>query len=141
MPTRPDTTTTTTTTDDAAPKRLTPTPALGDYALWLNRGDRKAVRLGTPADVPAHLRPYRFGKRPTAEDRAEYERAFGEPLPGPLATIRATCVGCAENAAEVRRCPCASCPLHPYRMGTNPARSGIGGGIGGFARLNPASVE
>jgi hypothetical protein len=37
-----------------------------------------------------------------------------------LTGLRRHCLGCAENAAEVRRCPIIDCPLWPYRMGRNP---------------------
>ena len=34
--------------------------------------------------------------------------------------LRGHCLGCQENAAEVRRCTIINCPLWPYRMGRNP---------------------
>ena len=37
-----------------------------------------------------------------------------------LTELRQHCLGCAENAAEVRRCVIIDCPLWPYRMGRNP---------------------
>jgi hypothetical protein len=42
-------------------------------------------------------------------------------------SIRMKCVECCEGRLkEVRECPATSCPLHPYRMGKNPSRRGIG---------------
>ncbi len=39
----------------------------------------------------------------------------------PLQAIKSNCRDCmCGNAAEVRRCPSESCPLHPYRLGHNP---------------------
>lgn len=39
----------------------------------------------------------------------------------PIKAIRAYCMSCCrENRAEVRACPAAACPLHPYRMGHRP---------------------
>ena len=39
----------------------------------------------------------------------------------PIKAIRAYCISCCrENRAEVRACPAAACPLHPYRMGHRP---------------------
>jgi hypothetical protein len=32
-----------------------------------------------------------------------------------------------QQPTEVRLCPCEDCALHPYRMGHNPNRKGIGG--------------
>jgi hypothetical protein len=45
----------------------------------------------------------------------------------PLKAIRARCLDCVGfRKAEVRRCEETNCPLHPYRMGKNPARAGVG---------------
>ena len=46
----------------------------------------------------------------------------------PLKAIRAKCIDCmCGQVQEVRLCPCEDCALHPYRMGHNPNRKGIGG--------------
>ena len=46
----------------------------------------------------------------------------------PVKAIRAKCLDfCSDQPSEVRLCPSEDCPLWPYRMGHNPARSGIGG--------------
>jgi len=47
----------------------------------------------------------------------------------PVKAIRAKCLDCCCNQVkEVRLCPVEKCPLYPYRMGKNPARSGLGMG-------------
>jgi hypothetical protein len=46
---------------------------------------------------------------------------------GPMRSIRQKCIECCGGRLkEVRECPATSCPLHPYRMGRNPNRKGIG---------------
>jgi hypothetical protein len=46
----------------------------------------------------------------------------------PLRAIRANCLECSgDNQAEVRLCVIPTCPLFPYRMGHNPARTRLGG--------------
>ena len=40
----------------------------------------------------------------------------------PVKVIRAHCLDCAYNAAEVARCPCTKCNLWPFRFGKNPYR-------------------
>lgn len=41
----------------------------------------------------------------------------------PVKAIRAKCLDCCCNQPkEVRLCPTARCPLHPFRMGHNPFR-------------------
>ena len=45
----------------------------------------------------------------------------------PLKAIRAKCLDCCgEQAKEVKLCPSSDCPLHPFRFGKNPNRSGVG---------------
>ena len=59
----------------------------------------------------------------------------------PLKAIRAKCLDCCcGQAMEVRRCPSESCVLWPYRLGRNPARTGIGGNAFGIAKPNSAPV-
>lgn len=39
----------------------------------------------------------------------------------PMKAIRAKCLDCmCGSSPEVRRCPCADCPLYPYRFGHRP---------------------
>jgi len=44
----------------------------------------------------------------------------------PIKAIRRKCLECSENAKEVKACAINDCPLHKFRLGTNPARKGIG---------------
>ena len=44
----------------------------------------------------------------------------------PLKAIRRKCLDCSENAKEVKVCAINDCPLHKFRLGTNPARKGTG---------------
>ena len=44
----------------------------------------------------------------------------------PIKSIRAKCLECqGYRPKEVRLCTAIQCPLHSYRMGTNPHRQGI----------------
>jgi hypothetical protein len=45
----------------------------------------------------------------------------------PVKAIRQKCLDCAGSPKEVRLCGTSNCPLHPYRLGRHPGRSGIGG--------------
>ena len=43
----------------------------------------------------------------------------------PLRAIRTKCVDCcAGSVQEVRLCPVTACPLHPYRFGRRPSKTG-----------------
>ena len=44
----------------------------------------------------------------------------------PLKAIRLKCLDCAATAKMARECLEKDCPLHPYRLGNNPRRKGIG---------------
>lgn len=44
----------------------------------------------------------------------------GRPLVTGLSAIRAKCLDCAHNSAEVRKCVQTDCPLWPLRMGSVP---------------------
>ena len=46
----------------------------------------------------------------------------------PLKAIRKNCLDCTnQKPKEIRLCLDTKCPLHPFRMGKNPNRKGIGG--------------
>ncbi len=46
----------------------------------------------------------------------------------PIKSIRFHCLECVSwSTAEVKNCTSPLCPLYPYRLGTNPERTGIGG--------------
>ena len=54
-----------------------------------------------------------------------YRLGSGRP---PVKTIREFCLWCmGDTATLVRECQESICPLHAYRMGTNPNRAGVGG--------------
>ena len=45
----------------------------------------------------------------------------------PLKAIRLKCLDCmGGDYAEVKRCDLTGCSLHPFRLGKNPNRAGIG---------------
>lgn len=45
----------------------------------------------------------------------------------PLKAIRAKCLDCRGGSMrDVRLCTCQDCTLHPFRMGKNPRRAGVG---------------
>ena len=57
--------------------------------------------------------------------------------PSPLKSIRQFCIQCKGGTGEdrkpwraVRECEVTSCPLHPFRMGTNP-----------FHKRNPSGIQ
>jgi hypothetical protein len=52
----------------------------------------------------------------------------GEIQYTPLQAIRRKCLDCCYGSPkEVRLCEADYCSLHPYRLGKNPKRRGIGG--------------
>ena len=58
---------------------------------------------------PCPFFPYRLGKRI------------------PVRVFRAFCLQCmGDSRGLVRECETKTCPVHPYRMGTNPAKKGQG---------------
>jgi hypothetical protein len=63
-----------------------------------------------------------IGRDPRTMSLAELE-ALGRPRVSRGDAIRANCIDCAGgNTAEVRRCAMLTCPLWPFRMGTDPYR-------------------
>ena len=44
----------------------------------------------------------------------------------PLKAIRKNCLECEEGPFGVKHCVITTCPLFPYRFGTNPNRKGLG---------------
>lgn len=58
----------------------------------------------------------------------------------PLKSIREKCLDCSGGSSkDVEKCPCVDCPLHVYRLGHNPKRTGIGRKDGNiaFSSKNP----
>jgi hypothetical protein len=60
----------------------------------------------------------------------------------PVKSIRLYCkTVCAGSPKETRLCPVSECPLHSFRQGKQPSRSGVGGGQRGQrGRFLPRSV-
>lgn len=50
-------------------------------------------------------------------------REIGHIKQSMLRVIRGKCLDCAYTPSEVRKCVSTTCPLWPYRMGTNPFRT------------------
>lgn len=100
------------------PNNMIPAPLKSIRAECLDccRGSSHEVSLCPATGCPLHS--VRFGRR--------------APDVSPLAAIRAKCIDCSGGfVAEVRRCAfgpdhAQPCSLHPYRLGRNPNRSGIG---------------
>ena len=44
----------------------------------------------------------------------------------PLKAIRRKCLDCCGTSREVELCRITDCSLHPYRLGRNPRRRGLG---------------
>ncbi len=62
-----------------------------------------------------------IGRDPRTVSTEEYAAHFPGATVG-MKAIRAKCLDCCcDNAAEVRKCVCFSCPLWPLRMGAQPA--------------------
>lgn len=57
-----------------------------------------------------------------------------QAITSPLKAIKAKCLECAGRLVLVRNCNSGNCPLFPYRLGSNPRRRGIGGGLANFKR-------
>ena len=66
-----------------------------------------------------------IGRDPRAITAGEWT-ASGLPRIVGLRAIRAKCLNCAGNAAEVRKCVAISCPLWPLRMGKLPKGLRVG---------------
>lgn len=63
------------------------------------------------------------GRHPDKVTFEEYAEVGIMPS-NPVKVIRAKCLDCCAGAqSEVRMCTAVTCPLWPYRMGSNPLRS------------------
>ena len=63
-----------------------------------------------------------IGRDPRTCSQDELNR-WGHSSSPVLSIIRAKCLDCVgESPSEIRKCTAVSCPLWPYRMGTNPLR-------------------
>ena len=58
---------------------------------------------------------------------SDHNETQGKPLP-PLRAIRRHCLQCSNTPKQVRECTSTSCWLYRFRLGHNPARTGIGPG-------------
>ena len=88
---------------------------------------------GAPRGPLAHLKPYLaeadpseggawVGRDPRRVPAAGW-RAAGLPLRTLAGAVRAKCLDCCGGQlGEVRRCMALTCPLWPFRMGTDPFR-------------------
>ena len=113
---------------------LTPLQAIRQECLDCCGGSANEVRLCVSKSCASW--PFRLGKRPTAELRAEVAdmvlhpqergitgREFHENGGTALQAIKLKCLDCSGNIpSEVRDCKFTSCGLHPLRFGKNPNR-------------------
>jgi hypothetical protein len=120
--------------DAAEEKSVTTSPlrALRRYCLWCCNGSANEVRLCSAKACP--LWTFRFGHRPTAEDKAAVaevklyplERAttgaeFHERGGTAVKAIRRRCFDCSGGSATgANGCKASDCDLHPFRKGRNP---------------------
>lgn len=101
-------------------------------------GDAREVTVCTAASCPLHV--VRLGARLGGDPEADRtlvdpkeRQATRAELAGAstIGLIRRRCIDCSGGSLEgVRNCTFASCALHPFRMGKNPNRAGIGFGRG-----------
>jgi hypothetical protein len=85
-----------------------------------SRGQVKAVERD-PMTIPVEtLRASGHGPRVAWRVISALGDEPIDPTIRRLTELRQHCLSCAENAAEVRRCPIIDCPLWPYRLGRNP---------------------
>lgn len=61
-----------------------------------------------------------IGRDPRTITEAEWQAHMPDVQVG-LKAIRAKCLDCAHNYAEVNKCTAIACPLWPLRMGSQPA--------------------
>ena len=115
--------------------RVTPLRAVRQECLDCCGGSANEVRLCVSKSCASW--PFRLGKRPTAELRAEVAdmvlhpqergitgREFHENGGTALQAIKLKCLDCSGNIpSEVRDCKFTSCGLQPLRFGKNPNRS------------------
>jgi hypothetical protein len=80
--------------------------------------------MSEPREIAIVTNPdgQRAGKPPSEVSQEEF-KALGHVAMAPLKVIREKCLECCcGSTGEVRECPITTCPLWPYRMGTNPLR-------------------
>ena len=115
--------------DEAKNRRVTPLRAVRQECLDCSGGSANEVRLCIAKSCA--LWPFRFGKRPTPELKAEVAdvllhpaergitgREFHDNGGTALQAIKLKCLDCnGYNRAEVKGCTFTSCALHPLRLG------------------------
>lgn len=81
--------------------------------------EKEALQILTEPNDEGKL----IGKDPRTVSVQEYEKAGIDSAPI-MSVVRAKCLDCCSNdRSEVRKCTAVSCPLWPFRMGSNPFRS------------------
>jgi hypothetical protein len=113
-------------------KSVTPLRALRRHCLWCCKGSTNEVKLCSAKRCP--LWAFRFGRRPTLEDKAaiadvklyplELELRggeFHEKGGTALKAIRRRCIDCSGGSLiGANGCTTSDCDLHPFRKGKNP---------------------
>jgi hypothetical protein len=112
-----------------------PVKAIRGHCLWCCNGSALEVRHCPATSCPVW--PYRFGRNPTTAMIAELggrpiypledattAAEFHEKGGTALKAIRRRCIDCSGNSkSRVSDCSARTCPLHPFRLGTNPNRA------------------
>jgi len=115
-------------------KILPPLAATHQHCLWCCNGSALELRLCPAKSCP--LWEYRHGRKPTAAMLAEQGGYMMYPLEDGLSAvefyknggtalkaIKRYCLDCSGGSkSELRNCKWVTCPLHPFRFGTNPNR-------------------
>ena len=108
-------------------ERLTPTETIKAYCmgcLGLTQFNTETVRNcqgDQSINRPCPFFPYRLGKRI------------------PVRVFRAFCLQCMGGSSNlVRECETVTCPVHPYRFGTNPS---LKGRVRGASLISKCSKE
>jgi hypothetical protein len=118
--------------EGAETKSVTPLRSLRRYCLWCCKGKSHEVQLCPAKACP--LWPFRFGHRPTLEDKAAVAdvklyplerqltgREFHENGGTALKAIRRRCIDCSGGSPiGANGCEATDCALHPFRRGRNP---------------------
>src|SRR5262249_53690919 len=118
--------------DAAEAKSVSPLRALRHHCLWCCNGSENEVRLFPARGCP--LWTFRFGHRPTEEDKAAVANVKLHPLERKtngaefhqkagtaLKAIRLRCVDCSGGSQiAANACAVSDCDLYPFRKGRNP---------------------
>jgi hypothetical protein len=116
---------------------VTPSPLAGirQYCLWSTKGSAHEVKL-CPAKS-CSMWPFRFGRNPTPDMRAEIANIevypeedkktwaeFFENSGTRLDAIESKCLDCSGGSkSKVRNCWDVTCGLYNFRLGHNPNRA------------------